>query len=631
MEVRANPGIPMRRFLAILLLLPVPAQAAAAPQRASVDREAIGEAIRSSTGAAQRYASSRAYEHYLTAKMAEGRGDLVTARQEMQIALIYDERSPDLRLEFAWLLARTDDLPRSVVELERVLQAAPASAPGWLLMGKIRAAQRRKTEALAALDRAISLEPRNPEAYLVQVRLHADFGERAAAEAVADKLEAHHLGDAALAWRLLAKVALERSEPAAARRYLGKAVQLDDQDTLSRLRLAELLERVGEVEQAAGLYRDVLALQPSEPRALLGAARQALRQGDDGGARAYFQQLLGTARDPVKAALDVITSWGSHRKPGEALAVLEQAAALQSDPRLLLSRGLLLASDGRHVEAAAAFALVPEESGPIYVMALARWAESLSLAGRHEEAFSVLERGLRTMKASLEWEELAEVVPGVYRRAGRSAEAITFLEAHAGSHPRDLAMVLALGKALQDAGRADQALALLSSELVRSPGETRLVFALAAARERAGDPDGAVSLMQALLRADPDNAAALNFLGYIWADRGERLEEACSLVGRALELHPDEPSFLDSLGWCEFRRGNIPRAIALLEKANELAPREAVLYHHLAAAYAKAGRLAEANRHWRLALELLERDPDPRVQAEIREAMGEPGRAVSGR
>lgn len=628
MRVPARFRQTMRTLLSLSLLV-VATSALASPRGAAVDPEAMGEALQGSRVAPTPYASSRAYEHYLSARIAEHLGDLTAAREQLELALIYDEGAVDLRLAFAWILARTDDIPRSVKEVQRIVRTDPNHAGGWLLLGKIRAAQRRKTEALEALRRAASLDPSDIEAHLTQVRLHADFGEYEMAEAIATRLETVRPGDGT-AWRLLARVVLERRQTAAARKYLARAIRTDRDDVASRLRLAEIHEREGRHEKAARLYQEVLAADPTHSTALLSVARAALRRGDPSGARAYFDQLLGTARDPVKATLDVVTSWRADRNHEEALVVLDQSLAVQADPRLLLAKGMLLSSEGRHAEAEATFARVPETAGPIHVVALTRRAESLSLAGRHEAALQVLEQAFQGLKARLEWEEWADVVPDVYRRAGRSADAIELLEPQAAARPGDPALILALGKTLLDAGRTSQALALLSAELVRAPGETRLVFALAAARERAGDPEGAVALMQALLRADPDNASALNFVGYVWADRGERLDEACAMVEKALALVPDEAHFLDSLGWCEFKRGNVERAISLLERATALAPREPVLLHHLAEAYGAAGRPHEAWRRWRKALEILDRDPDPRVMAEIREAMGRRHHEISG-
>ena len=184
----------------------------------------------------------------------------------------------------------------------------------------------------------------------------------------------------------------------------------------------------------------------------------------------------------------------------------------------------------------------------------------------------------------------------------------------------DPALSVAMAELLLELGRNDQALALLSAELVRAPDEKRLLFALAAARERSGDLDGAVGLMQALLRAEPQNAAALNFVGYVWADHGLRLDEARAMLRRAVELEPDDPHILDSLGWCEVRRGDLEAGIRQLERARELAPRDSTVLHHLATAYHRSGRRADAEELWQEALRLLDRDPDPRLRKAIEEA-----------
>jgi Flp pilus assembly protein TadD len=81
------------------------------------------------------------------------------------------------------------------------------------------------------------------------------------------------------------------------------------------------------------------------------------------------------------------------------------------------------------------------------------------------------------------------------------------------------------------------------------------------------------------------------------------------------------------MGWCELKRGNVAHAVALLERAAQLAPREAVILHHLADAYARLGRRAEAVAQWTRALLLLERDPEPRVRAAVEEAI----RRIGGR
>ena len=614
------------RFLLPLLIVcaALPGAAASGGARPGVDLSAIKEAMRASPGG-ESYASSRAYAHFLTARMAEQAGDLARALEELRLAVIYDDTSAELRVELGWLYARTDDLERALGEANKAIRLAPGHASAHLLVGRVRAAQHRRTEAVAALERAIELRAGDPQAWLALVKIHADFGAWKEAERVGRRFEGHFPRSGG-PWRLLAAVAWERSDEPRVRRYLARAARRDPDDVGSRLRLAGLEQRIGRQAEAAALYAEVLRIDPAEPEALVGAGRIALASGDAVAARAYFQQLLGTAGDPVAAALQVSAAWRGAHLPDEALSILDQALRADTDdPRLHFTRGLLLEGLGRNEAAVEAFGQIAATAGPLHVAALARAADNLSLLGRHEAATGALRRAAGLVRPGAEEAQaIWEVVPDVFRRAGRPADALDLLRSDA---PGGAEAVLAIAQAevLLDLERHDQAQALLAARLVESPGDTGLAFALAAARERAGDVDGAVGLMQAVLRGDPDNASALNFVGYVWADRGIRLDEARRLLQRAVELRPEEPYFLDSLGWCEFKRGNFEAAARLLERARERAPREAVVLHHLAAAYAGLGRIEEAQALWAEALALLDRDPDPRVRTEIETARREAG------
>lgn len=621
----------MRLLLPALLVIGASAAGAAetAP-RADVDTEAIREALRASPRG-ESYASSRAYAHYLNARMAEGAGDLQHALQELRLAVIYDDASPELRVALAWAYARTDELAKATDEIHRVLRSDPGNADAHLLLGKIRSAQHRRAEAVRAFERAIALRPNDPEAWLALVRVHADFAAWGEAESVAARFVAAHPRDAA-PWRLLAAAAWERDDLARTRRYLGRAVACDPDDAGSLLRLAHLEAAGGADARAAGLYTDVLRIDPGETEALLGAGRMALRRGDPVAARAYFQQMLGTSRDPIAAALQVSGAFRSVHMQGDALATLDEALLADgAEPRLHFTRGVVLSALGRHAEAADAFAAVKESAGPLYTAALARRADALSLDGRHDEAKRCIRSALRLLQpGAQESGEVYAVVPDVFRRAGKPVAGLELLQRLAAGRS-DAALSVAIAQSLQDLGRHAQAQALLAARLVDTPGEERLVFALASARERAGDVEGAVGLVQALLRGDPDNASALNFVGYVLADRGIRLDEARSLLQRALELRPDEPYYLDSLGWCEVRRGNLEAGARLLERARRLAPRDAAVLHHLADAYHRLGRGADAEVLWEEALQLLDRDPDPRMREEIELARREAGQRAARR
>jgi Flp pilus assembly protein TadD len=151
---------------------------------------------------------------------------------------------------------------------------------------------------------------------------------------------------------------------------------------------------------------------------------------------------------------------------------------------------------------------------------------------------------------------------------GDSAQALTILEPTARAYPTDVATQLALSDLYKDAGRDDEAEQTLRRYLATTPADSR----------------------------------ALNHLGYLLADSGRALDEAIRLVERALAAEPGNPSYLDSLGWAHFRRGEFSEAEKYLTPAAEQLPSNSVVQDHLGDALAGQGRWLDAIAAWTQAL-----------------------------
>jgi Flp pilus assembly protein TadD len=201
----------------------------------------------------------------------------------------------------------------------------------------------------------------------------------------------------------------------------------------------------------------------------------------------------------------------------------------------------------------------------------------------------------------------------VLAQAGKAAAGLSLLDAELAGRPGDARLVTARAYVLERAGRAAEAVSYLEAQLLVQPRNERLLFSLGVAQERAGDRPGAIATMRRLLDATPDNAEAMNFLGYSLAENGERLDEAEVLVTHALEIEPDNGSFLDSLGWILFQRGDVPAAVATLEKAEALAGPEPTILEHLGDAYRRSRRDADAAQAWRRAIQALDDGAEPDV------------------
>jgi len=117
-------------------------------------------------------------------------------------------------------------------------------------------------------------------------------------------------------------------------------------------------------------------------------------------------------------------------------------------------------------------------------------------------------------------------------------------------------------------------------------------------------------IYQQVIELDPDNAVALNNYGYMLAELGERLDEAEKMIRKALKIRPNEPAFLDSLGWVYFQRGNYKEALKWVEKAVKAQPRDAELRYHLGMVYWKLGDREKALRELKEALKIDPRHPE---------------------
>ena len=131
-------------------------------------------------------------------------------------------------------------------------------------------------------------------------------------------------------------------------------------------------------------------------------------------------------------------------------------------------------------------------------------------------------------------------------------------------------------------------------------------FDYGAAAEQAGQYVKAGELFRKSIELDPSNAArSYNYLGYMWVERSENLDEAGQLIRRALEMEPTNGAYLDSLGWLYFRQGKFEEALIELLRAAELLPEpDAVVFEHIGDACDKLGRKAEAVLYWQKALQL---------------------------
>jgi tetratricopeptide (TPR) repeat protein len=143
-------------------------------------------------------------------------------------------------------------------------------------------------------------------------------------------------------------------------------------------------------------------------------------------------------------------------------------------------------------------------------------------------------------------------------------------------------------------------------------------FEAGAAYERTGNFDEAQKYFQKSLELSPDFAEALNYLGYMWADRGVKLDDARQMIEKAVKLEPKSAAYLDSLGWVLYRLNKPQEALSEEEKAIELSPEpDATLYDHLGDIYAALKLPDKAREAWRKSLAI---EPNEQIQKKLDQA-----------
>jgi tetratricopeptide (TPR) repeat protein len=155
------------------------------------------------------------------------------------------------------------------------------------------------------------------------------------------------------------------------------------------------------------------------------------------------------------------------------------------------------------------------------------------------------------------------------------------------------------------------------------PEKEAVIFHRGAMYERQKNYDAAEQQFRKVIEGNPKNAEAMNYLGYMFADRGVRLDEAQQLVARALEIEPGNGAFLDSIGWVHFRQNRLDQAADDLRRAldSRATGDDPTVHDHLAEVLFKQGKVKEAVQQWEAAVAgfkaALPGDQDPEEMAKV--------------
>lgn len=367
----------------------------------------------------------------------------------------------------------------------------------------------------------------------------------------------------------------------------------------ARQRRAAVLERLGRDDEAIEQYREILRGDPRRDAVAERAARLLL-------ARGRHDELIELQRQRAEALPEerglrrsLIGSLIQDGRLDEAEAEIErQRQADPLDPYVELQLGMVdyrrgdLRAGMEHIDAA--WRLAPD------VPSVVRWRMRLQLAAGGIDSALVSAQRLRALRpADVEG---ARVEALAWIEKGHPQEALEALGAWAeldGRAAEPWMAAAGIHRHRRDWGAALEAVARAHE---RAPADTAILLEYAVALDAADRRAAADSIAAALLAARPDDPLLLNFYGYMLVEREHDLDRAEDLIRRALARSPEEPAFLDSMGWLWYKRGRLEEAARWLQRAIELGGRHPEIYAHLARVQIDMGRQTEAERTIRLGL-----------------------------
>lgn len=452
--------------------------------------------------------------------------------------------------------------------------------------------------AVAASTRWAELAPNdgNAQEAALRVALQAEDPERSVV-AARDLVQRFSRGPGQ-GVREVARIIVRQKPPQALAMQVIQAVtyNIDDAAQAAYARGFVQME-YADYDGAEASIESALAAQPKWSEAILLKAGLLIRRGDLLQGIAVAEPMLAEgdrARERFALARLLID------EQAYSLAKPQLQQALKEDPGLGEARYALalMALDDEDTDSARSL-LLPlldqpsQRNGAAYY--LGRLAQQ---AGDTEEAM----RYYRMVSGG------QHAIDALARRAflmaeqGQLEQAQLFLRGIAAANPGlTRRMLMVEGELLIDQGQADEAVARYTDALETFSDDLDLLYSRSLAHERAGNIEAAQADLRRMLELNQDDARALNALGYILTNHSTRYREALGYIERALELEPDDPAIIDSMGWVQYRLGNFERARNYLQRAFDSQPDPEVAAH-LGEVYWQLGQQDRARAIWDAAL-----------------------------
>jgi len=504
-----------------------------------------------------------------------------------------------------------EEMLRAATEqYQKIVAKDPKDVESWLILGRLYRTANNSVDAEKAYTQALAIDPNNEEALTGLAIVYSDVGDTKKAIEKLQAVTNKNPNPRTLA--ALASSYEQLRDYKSAIDALRKALDLDPENSRLKHALARNLLASGSFDEALKTYDEIAEDDPHDAEVQLRISEIYREKHDLQHAREALEKAKSLDPDNLEVRYDEVNLLAQEGQTGKAVDALQ--SILKDTERKSYSDsersnrlnflellGELYRSENQYQPAVAAFRqmveLAPDSAPRGLVQIIDTYRLAKDYKNARAEADAALkkypkERMLKVANASL----LADM--------GRVDQAVAQLRALLNGE-RDRETQLAIAQVYERAKRyQDMAAPLDAAEKLSNSKDQKetVYFMRGAMYERMKKYDESETQFRKVLELNPDNSSALNYLGYMFADRGLRLEEAQKLISRALELEPENGAYLDSLGWVYYRQNRLDDAEHTLVRALAKIGQDPTVHDHLGDVYFKLGKTKDAITQWQASL-----------------------------
>ena len=504
--------------------------------------------------------------HYSLGVMHTLDENLNEAIKEYEEALRFDPQSPFLTNELISLYIEKGEIPKAILLCKNTLIDNPGNINARLLLGGLYLNMKDYKNAIGEYEKVIELDPSNSLSYLYLGTIYAENKNYEKAFEIFKNLINIH-PDHLTGNYYCAKILTEMKRYKEAEESFKKTLAIKPLFEPALIDLGLLYEKQKKTDRTVEIYKSYIDIHPTGINVRIKLGEIFLREHKLSEAEREFKEILTIDNNNREARLNlgyVYLEKDQYEQAIDAFLLL-----LKGNPHDHRARYLLASTYEEkkvHNQAIEEFKIIPVDS-ELYGNAQIQIGMILKKGGKIDEAIAVMKRAINSNRQ----------ISGLYAY---------------------LATLHEENKKLLPAEET------LKEGLLVLPQSVELHYSLGVLYEKTNRFQESIHEMESVLKIDPDNAEALNFIGYTFADRGIRLAEAEKMIKKALTLKPGNGYMIDSLGWVYFRQSRLDLAIKYLKEALNAVPNDATIAEHLGDAYTKAGKVSEAIEMYRQALRL---------------------------